>query len=149
MTRGESVASHISGRGGLSVSDVSDDSSWDSELDGPDSDDDADADDDATRIYRFYPEAVDKKDEEDEEDEFERDPWNAVCVVGLRVFSKDTDVSIEVVKPVEGKGKERTLDVDDSAADATKAYEQKKAFEEAALAIVGSAPANEEVSRQG
>ena len=29
-----------------------------------------------------------KKKEEEEEDEFEKDPWNAVCVVGLRVYAK-------------------------------------------------------------
>jgi Calpain family cysteine protease len=27
------------------------------------------------------------------------DPWNAVCVVGLRVYSKDPDLSLEVVRP--------------------------------------------------
>ena len=29
-----------------------------------------------------------KKKEEEEEDEFEKDPWNAVCVVGLRAYAK-------------------------------------------------------------
>lgn len=29
-----------------------------------------------------------KKKEEEEQDEFEKDPWNAVCVVGLRVYAK-------------------------------------------------------------
>jgi 6,7-dimethyl-8-ribityllumazine synthase len=27
------------------------------------------------------------------------EPWNAVCVVGLRVYSKDPDLSLEVVRP--------------------------------------------------
>lgn len=58
---------------------------------------------------------------EDEEDEFEKDPWNAVAVVGLRVYCKGSGVRVKVVRPKEwdldGEGK---LDVDDSAADATK-----------------------------
>ncbi len=29
-----------------------------------------------------------KEEEKEEEDEFEKDPWNAVCVVGLRVYAK-------------------------------------------------------------
>ncbi|TVY57331.1 hypothetical protein LCER1_G001781 [Lachnellula cervina] len=63
----------------------------------------------------------------DDEDEFEKDPWNAIAVVGLRVYSKDSGVSVKVIRPrdwehVEGKG-EAKLDVDDSAADATKDLE--------------------------
>ena len=27
------------------------------------------------------------------------EPWNAVCVVGLRVYSKDTDLALEIVRP--------------------------------------------------
>jgi hypothetical protein len=77
---------------------------------------------------------------DDENAEFANDPWNAVCVVGLRVFSKNKegDVSVKVVRPKtwglsreaaraagEGKGKgkegggqgdgfgERELDLDD------------------------------------
>lgn len=57
---------------------------------------------------------------EEEEDEFERDPWNAVAVVGLRVYSKDAAVTIKVVRPVVWGDGESSLDVDDSAADATK-----------------------------
>lgn len=78
---------------------------------------------------------------EEEEDEFERDPWNAVAVVGLRVYSKDREgdgdgdakrggeadkekdkgkgVSIKVVRPKNWEDGEASLDVDDSAADAT------------------------------
>lgn len=63
----------------------------------------------------------------DEEDEFEKDPWNAIAVVGLRIYSKDSGVSVKVIRPrdwegEEGKG-ETKLDVDDSAADATKDIE--------------------------
>lgn len=61
---------------------------------------------------------------QDDENEFEKDPWNAVAVVGLRVYSKDSAVSVKVIRPVDGDHEEEKgeakLDVDDSAADATK-----------------------------
>jgi ribosomal protein S19 len=41
-------------------------------------------------------------------------PWNAVCVVGLRVYSKDPDLRIEVVMP--GEGEKPGLDIDDKQA---------------------------------
>ncbi|KAL8365694.1 hypothetical protein RB595_004478 [Gaeumannomyces hyphopodioides] len=50
-----------------------------------------------------------EQEEEEEEDEAEpavttpdddsRSPWNAVCVIGLRVFSRDSEVSVKLVKP--------------------------------------------------
>ncbi|KAI1800021.1 cysteine proteinase [Daldinia bambusicola] len=81
----------------------------------------------------------------EEEDEFERDPWNAVATVGLRIYYKVSDedrdkeiVKLRVVRPnpytkdkkVEDeeedekeKGKEaktsKSLDIDDSSKDAT------------------------------
>ncbi|TGO49059.1 hypothetical protein BCON_0222g00090 [Botryotinia convoluta] len=86
------------------------------------------------------------KGEEEEEDEFEKDPWNAVLVVGLRVYSKESAVTVQVKRerkweePQKKKKKrdimgeeissdeeeeedpmeigEKKLDVDDSAADA-------------------------------
>ncbi|KAI9793295.1 MAG: hypothetical protein M1833_000794 [Piccolia ochrophora] len=54
-----------------------------------------------------------------EDDEFAKDPWNAVCIVGLRMYTKDKDASVEVVRPKEADT-EAGLDLDDSAADATK-----------------------------
>lgn len=36
---------------------------------------------------------------ERQDDELAQNPWNAVCVVGLRVFSKDENCSIKVVRP--------------------------------------------------
>ncbi|KAK4973953.1 hypothetical protein LTR66_006450 [Elasticomyces elasticus] len=107
----------------LSLSDISDDDlSWDSELDAPDSDDS-----DPERGF-FQPgpgmSAREGEGEEgDSDDEFAQDPWNAVCVVGLRVYSKGSEVEIKVLRPGEGDPgdkKEKLLDVDDSAADATK-----------------------------
>ncbi|TGO87468.1 hypothetical protein BPOR_0224g00110 [Botrytis porri] len=86
------------------------------------------------------------KGEDDVVDEFEKDPWNAVLVVGLRVYSKESAVTVQVKRerkweePQKKKKKrdimgeeissneeeeddlmeigEKKLDVDDSAADA-------------------------------
>ena len=53
-------------------------------------------------------------DEDDEDAEFENDPWNAVCVVGLRVYSKDHEASVVIVRPRKDNEDEDTpLDVDD------------------------------------
>ncbi|KAH8599322.1 hypothetical protein B0O99DRAFT_504411 [Bisporella sp. PMI_857] len=67
---------------------------------------------------------------DDEDDEFQRDPWNAVAVVGLRIYSKGSAVSVKVVRrrmsedlkdeEKEDEKAESRLDVDDSAVDATK-----------------------------
>ncbi|BCR92683.1 uncharacterized protein ACHE_80583A [Aspergillus chevalieri] len=45
--------------------------------------------------------------------------WNAVCVVGLRVYSKDPKLSLEVVRPVPEDDVEAALDMDDPAVSAT------------------------------
>ena len=45
--------------------------------------------------------------------EFANDPWNAICVVGLRVYSKDKGVSIDVVRPKNVDEGEADLDLDD------------------------------------
>ncbi|KAI9882037.1 MAG: hypothetical protein M1823_006226 [Watsoniomyces obsoletus] len=63
-------------------------------------------------------------------DEFARSPWNAVCVVGLRVYSKDQGVSIEVVRPRE-TDTETALDPDDTAADAARDGRDLNAVEKA------------------
>jgi hypothetical protein len=115
--------------GKLALSDISDDElSWDSELDAPDDISDSE-------MMAPIPLAGDDDDEEEGDDEFKRDPWNAVCVVGLRVYSKGQEVQIEVVRgdeeesvdinedgevssPVIGR---KRLDVDDAAKDAVEA----------------------------
>ncbi|PNY27725.1 Calpain-1 catalytic subunit, partial [Tolypocladium capitatum] len=68
---------------------------------------------------------------QDDLDEFERDPWNAVVVVGLRVYHQAADaVRLTVVRPnpyasaddadaADDEGGSKGLDVDDSAKDAT------------------------------
>jgi hypothetical protein len=57
---------------------------------------------------------------EESEDEFEADPWNAVAVVGLRIYAKGCDVTVKVVRPKFWEDGEGALDIDDSAKDATK-----------------------------
>ncbi|EED22037.1 calpain-like protein [Talaromyces stipitatus ATCC 10500] len=46
------------------------------------------------------------------------DPWNAVCIVGLKVFSKDPELKLQVVRPGCNDG-EAPLDRDDPAVSAT------------------------------
>ena len=82
-------------------SDASFDSSIDSVLDFPAQMDDAAAENEASPV-----------DGGEDNAEFENDPWNAVCVVGLRVFSKDGACSIETIRP---RQEEETLDLDDAS----------------------------------
>ena len=55
----------------------------------------------------------------------DNDPWNAVCIVGLRVYSKDPDLSLQVVHTDENAD---GLDMDDPAASATTATNEFSAF---------------------
>ena len=54
-------------------------------------------------------------DEEDELTEFRNDPWNAVCVVGLKVYSKDEGLSVSIVRPKSEDDEETPLDLDDNS----------------------------------
>ena len=54
-------------------------------------------------------------DEEDENAEFHNDPWNAVCVVGLRVYSKDEGLSVLIVRPKSNDDEDTPLDLDDNS----------------------------------
>ncbi|KAJ5316813.1 hypothetical protein N7508_001321 [Penicillium antarcticum] len=53
------------------------------------------------------------------QDEPAVDPWNAVCVVGLRVYSMDPMLSLQVMHPVPEDDTEAPLDRDDPAVSAT------------------------------
>ncbi len=58
---------------------------------------------------------------DDEDAEFATDPWNAVCVVGLRVYSKDPDSVVQVVRPTpDDEDDEPPRDVDDMSKGASK-----------------------------
>ncbi|KAK0747341.1 hypothetical protein B0T21DRAFT_405979 [Apiosordaria backusii] len=57
------------------------------------------------------------------EDENESDPWNAICVVGLRVYSKDEDLELRVVMEggelgEGGMGEKGGVDLDNAQANA-------------------------------
>ena len=104
----------------MSLSDISDDDlSWDSELDFPEDDP---MEDKFNGFGLGRPDQI----ESDDEDEFERDPWNAVCVLGLRVYSEGQEVEIEVVKgnaqdEEENEDVQKRLDIDDASKDAVDA----------------------------
>jgi hypothetical protein len=149
---------------------MTDDDTWDSDLDGPDSCDSDLCSDDEGFYHHHHHHHRPHFQYEEEEDEFERDPWNAVCVLGLRVYSKDTEVTIEVhngegerkrsdnddgssvISATPTVRKETVLDVDDSAADATSPLRTRgnldSALKEKVL-LIGSAPAGKERDRQG
>ena len=55
------------------------------------------------------------------------DPWNAVCVVGLRVYSKDPNLRIEVIMP--GQGEKPGLDIDDKQAGVPMEWKQGNSTE--------------------
>ncbi|KAL8733920.1 MAG: hypothetical protein Q9181_003395 [Wetmoreana brouardii] len=63
------------------------------------------------------PDAAPEENETDEANaEFEDDPWNAVCVVGLKVYSKDKGLCVETVRPKhELEDGDTPLDVDDAS----------------------------------
>lgn len=54
-------------------------------------------------------------DEEDENADFKNDPWNAVCVVGVRVYSKDEGLSVLIVRPKSEDDEDTPLDLDDNS----------------------------------
>ncbi|KAL9607557.1 MAG: hypothetical protein Q9167_007539 [Letrouitia subvulpina] len=88
------------------ASDASFNSSIVTELDLPD--------DAAGEEVTEAPPATEEVDEENAS--FEDDPWNAVCVVGLRVYSKDKGLSVEVVRPKNEEDEADTpLDLDDAS----------------------------------
>ena len=95
-----------------SESDLSFESEFDSELDVPPSV--------LTAFRRDAQEDGADGPAHDEDPDLEYDPWNAVCVVGLRVYSKDPALSIEIVRPKMDNDAETPLDLDDPAAGATK-----------------------------
>ncbi|PGH19258.1 hypothetical protein AJ80_04123 [Polytolypa hystricis UAMH7299] len=78
---------------------------FDSELDMPEFSSDDEDDTDAA--------SDDEDEDEDDNEDLDSEPWNAVCVVGLRVYSQDPELSLRVVKPSEGKkGDESESDCD-------------------------------------
>ena len=132
----------------LTLDDISDDGlSWASDIDAPsDTSSESESDDPAAPPSNPPPPAPNTED-----DDFASDPWNAICVVGLRVYSRGSQAQIEIVRTQEGGDvvESKKLDVDDQAADATKRLQKRNTREEERLVDVGSAPEGEEVSKQG
>lgn len=89
-------------------SDASFDSSIDSVLDFPAQADDVVAEEEPSLL-----------DGGDEDAQFENDPWNAVCVVGLRVYFKEGSCSVETIRP---RQEEETLDLDDASSKPPSAF---------------------------
>lgn len=104
-----------------------------------------DSDTDSFRDFEFDSEIDMPSDDEEEEEEgfdkgnraperrptpdlsyedMEEDSWNAVCVVGLRVYSQDPELGIDVVRPKEFdmSEMESALDRDDPASAATQGH---------------------------
>ncbi|KAH8883681.1 cysteine proteinase [Thozetella sp. PMI_491] len=81
------------------------------EEEGVDDDDDDDDDDDEDM-------GAERDESPVEEDDSMPPPWNAVCVVGLRVYAKDAQVSINLVKPKDAE-EAASLAVDGQPAGAT------------------------------
>ena len=138
----------------LTLDNISDDGlSWNSDIDAPsgspsetDSDSDSDTD---TDTDTDEPAPSPTKDQL--ADDPANDPWNAVCIFGLRVYSKGSQAEIEVVRKQDGGDsvESKKLDVDDQAADATKKLQKGSAREEEQLETVGTAPAWDGESKQG
>jgi len=85
---------------------------FDSDLDMPSEDDDDDDDDDDD-----YMPPLDGDEDDEETGDDEGTPWNAVCVIGLKVYSQDPQLCLRVVKPSE-EDPEVALDLDHPAASA-------------------------------
>lgn len=89
----------------LTLDDISDDGlSWSSDIDAP-SDSDSDDSDDSDSASDFFEKMsiAEKKDKEEASEKkpkhgSSQGPWNAVCVFGLRVYTKEAQATIEVIR---------------------------------------------------
>lgn len=78
-------------------------------------------------------EPIEDSKEEENKEEKPDEAWGAVCVVGLRVYCKDADATIQIIRPKkESALVSATLDVDDPAKDATAADGGKRKEEKEA-----------------
>ena len=139
--------------------DVSDDGlSWSSDIDAPtdtDSDLESDSGSEVFEEERTRCQECDgkmpKSSEQEKLKKLEKNPWNAVCVMGLRVYCKEAQAEVEVIRKEDDAGCSKTeiLDMDDRAADATKELGKQSEGEEKALEDMGKAPEHEGESKQG
>ncbi|KAK1968802.1 calpain family cysteine protease [Colletotrichum sublineola] len=105
------------------------------------------SDDDMVRKPRLTPSGPPKTREERYESEEEGlpDPWNAVCIVGIRVYSMDEDLEVRVVMeggelPEGGMGKKGEADLDNAQANA--GGEREKLQDETPSETVASVKTN-------
>lgn len=136
--------------------DISDDGlSWSSDIDAPsDTDSEFDSEPEVFEEVVTYckkcnikvPEPIKEK-----VAQLEKNPWNAVCVIGLRVYSKEAQAEVEVIRKEDGPDCSKTemLDMDDRAADATKELGKQSEEEEKSLVDMRKAPEHEEESKEG
>lgn len=141
----------------LTLDDISDDGlGWSSDIDVP-SDSSSSSSSSSSDSDTEEPARPRTGPSDEATDEFAQDPWNAVCVFGLRVYAKGSHAEIGVVRKEgddddddgAGSGESKKLDVDDQAADATKKLQKGSRAEEQRLESVGTAPAWDEESKQG
>ena len=129
--------------------------SWSSDIDAPpDTDSDIDtefevSEEETPKCEKCKTKIMDPLDEKIEE--LKKNPWNAVCVIGLRVYSKGAQAKVEVTRKGDNdqSSKNEMLDMDDQAADATKELGIQSEEEEKKLEDVGNVPEHEEESKQG
>ncbi|PNY29789.1 Calpain-9 [Tolypocladium capitatum] len=80
--------------------------------------------DDYTRNPRLAPQpSPQPRDDYDSEEEKMPDPWNAICIVGIRVYSKDADLQLRTVMEggellEDGMGEKGEADLDDAQVNA-------------------------------
>ncbi|KAL8756896.1 MAG: hypothetical protein Q9199_002623 [Rusavskia elegans] len=93
----------------LTLDDISDDGlSWSSDIDAPpdsDTDDSDESDSDTDTPETKSPPSIsdqDKSSDGEKKGESSKGPWNAVCVFGLRVYTKEAQAEIEVIRKTDG-----------------------------------------------
>ena len=136
--------------------DISDDGlSWSSDVDAPsDTDSEVDSEPEVTEEVVTYckkcntkvPEPINEK-----VAQLAKNPWNAVCVIGLRVYSKEAQAEVDVISK-EGDtdySKTEMLDMDNQAADATKELNKQIEEKEKELEDMRNAAKHEKESKQG
>ncbi|KAI4257452.1 MAG: hypothetical protein L6R42_005650, partial [Xanthoria sp. 1 TBL-2021] len=89
----------------LTLDDISDDGlSWSSDIDAPpdsDTDDSDESDSDTDTPETKSPPSISDQDmssDGEKKGETSKGPWNAVCVFGLRVYTKEAQAEIEVIR---------------------------------------------------
>ncbi|MDI1487082.1 MAG: hypothetical protein OHK93_006345 [Ramalina farinacea] len=136
--------------------DISDDGlSWSSDIDAPsDTDSEVDSEPEVTEEVVTYCKKCNTKVSEPIKEkvaQLEKNPWNAVCVIGLRVYSKEAQAEVDVIRKENDadSGKTEMLDMDDQAADATREFGKQIEEKEKESEDTRKAAKHEKESKQG